>query len=240
MRTILSVFIAIGWLLAACSNSTSSALTTTATRVEETESIVNTEPAPHETEEFTAADLPTSSGVVIYKIVPGDSSLVYEVGEVFLNRNNQFNVAVGSSPQIEGEIQIDASNPQNSSIGTITADISQFRSDSPRRDSALQDRFIESARYPTVTFIPTSIEGLPVSYQEGEEIPLVIKGNLTIREVTQPVTFDAIVKLDGSTLSGEATTTILMSDYGFGPIDIGGILKTEDEAKVTLIIIAKP
>jgi hypothetical protein len=31
-----------------------------------------------------------------------------------------------------------------------------------------------------------------------------------------------------------------MSDFGFGPIDIAGILKTEDEAKVTLNFVARP
>lgn len=191
-----------------------------------------TDPAPTEP--------PATSGAMIYKIVPGESQLQYEVGEVFLNENNRFAVAHGVTPQVQGEIMVDSTAPQNSSLGTITADISQFKSDSGRRDNAIRTRFLESQRFPTVTFVSTQIEGLPASYEPGQEIPLKISGDLTIREVTKPVNFEAVVRLDGNQLSGVATTTILMSDFGFGPISIAGILKTEDQAKVTLTFVARP
>jgi hypothetical protein len=41
-------------------------------------------------------------------------------------------------------------------------------------------------------------------------------------------------------LEGSATTTLLMSDYGFGPISIGGILNTEDEVKLNFQFVARP
>jgi len=189
--------------------------------------------------EPTPTSKPEASGPVTYVILPGESKLRYEVGEVFLNQNNRFNLAVGVTTAINGEIQIDPQNPRNSSIGTITADI-QFTSDSPRRDNTLRNRFIESARFPNVTFSPTEIEGLPDNYQDGQEIPLKITGDLTIREVTRQVAFDALLTLTGDTMRGEATTTILMSNFGFGPISIAGILNTEDEAKITLTFIARP
>jgi polyisoprenoid-binding protein YceI len=197
-----------------------------------TEAPASTEPPPTEA--------PAASATVVYKLVPGESQLQYEVGEVFINENNRFNTAVGVTPQVAGEITVDLSAPQNSSLGTITADISQFKSDSGRRDNAIRTRFLESERYPTVTFVPTQVEGLPSTYTEGQEIPLKISGDLTIRDVTKPVTFDAVVKLQGDSLTGQATTTILMSDFGFGPISIGGILNTEDETKVTLVLVARP
>lgn len=188
----------------------------------------------------SSTEAPAAGGVMAYQIIPGDSQLKYEVGEVFFKDNNRFNLAVGVTPQVTGEILVDMSAPQNSQIGTISADISQFQSDSSRRDNAIRQRFIETSRYPIVTFTPTAVEGLPEAYSEGQEIPLKISGDLTIREVTRPVTFDALVKLEGGTLNGSATTTILMSEFGFGPIDILGTLKTEDEAKVTLSLVARP
>ena len=182
----------------------------------------------------------SSGGVTFYKIVPGESELKYEVGEVFINDNNRFNLALGVTPQVSGEISIDLAAPQNSQIGTITADISQFKSDSSRRDNFIRGRFLESSKYPNVTFTATPIDGLPQSYTDGQEIALKISGDLTIKEVTKPVVFDATVKLSGDTLSGTATTTILMSDFGFGPISLVGTLKTEDQAKVTLTFVARP
>jgi polyisoprenoid-binding protein YceI len=190
--------------------------------------------------EAPTAELPATGGEVVYRIVPGESQLQYEVGETFLDQNNRFNVAVGVTPQVEGEIRLNLAAPQNSTIGTITADISQFTSDSGRRDNALRGRYLQSSTYPTVTFVPTQIEGLPDSYQPGQDLSLKITGDLTIRDVTRPVTFDATVRADPGQVSGQAVTTILMSDFGFGPISIGGMLNTEDEAKVTLTFVARP
>jgi polyisoprenoid-binding protein YceI len=220
-------------LLAACSTQTTQVPVTSAP----------TEPTqaqPEATPQEEIQPVSPAAGVTNYKIIPGESQLQYEVGEVFLNQDNRFNMAVGITTQVSGEITGDPQNPQEISFGTFTADISQFTSDSDRRDNAIQNRFLESARYPEVNFKITQVNGLPETYQEGEEIALQIIGDLTVRDVTKPTTFDAVVKLEGDTLSGEAITTILMSDFGFGPISIAGILNTEDEVKVTLNFVARP
>jgi len=196
--------------------------------------ILNEEPTP------ISAVEPSPPETVTYRIVAGESKLQYEVGEVLFNENNRFNVAVGVTTQISGDILVNLEEPQKSRLGPITADISQFRSDSNRRDNALRDRFIESRSYPTVTFIASEIVGLPASYQEGQVVQLQISGELTIRETTRPVTLETLVQVEGDSLSGEAATTILMSDFGFGPINLVGILKTEDEVKVTLSFVARP
>lgn len=251
MRNHLAIFILSILLLTACASQPTplpQAPPQNTPMAEAQPTLVNAAPAPTETSMMEApaatdpvsTEAPASSEVTIYKIVPGESQLQYEVGEVFINENNRFAVAVGVTPQIEGEIRVDLSAPQNSSLGTISADISQFKSDSGRRDNAIRTRFLESQRFPTVTFVPTQIEGLPASYEPGQEIPLKISGDLTIRDVTKPISFDAVVRLADNQLSGQATTTILMSDFGFGPISIAGILKTEDEAKVTLTFVARP
>lgn len=193
--------------------------------------------SPEQTEPSPAQ---SSSAGMVYKIIPGESQLKYEVGEVFLNQNNAFNMAVGTTPQVSGEITIDVENPQNSVLGPISADISQFTSDSGRRDNAIRGRYLESSRYPTVTFVAAEVVGLPEAYQEGQELALTVRGDLTIRDVTRPAEFNVTVSLASGSLTGTATTTILMSDFGFGPIDIAGILKTEDEAKVTLDFVARP
>jgi len=41
-------------------------------------------------------------------------------------------------------------------------------------------------------------------------------------------------------MSGEASTIILMSDFGVGPISILGILETEDEVKINFSFAANP
>jgi len=68
----------------------------------------------------------------------------------------------------------------------------------------------------------------------------MITGDLTIKETTKPVTFEVTTQLDGETLTGEATATILMSDFGIGPISLAGMLETEDEVLLTFNFIARP
>lgn len=178
-------------------------------------------------------------GMEVFVIIPGESEVSYEVGEVFLDQDNAFNLAVGVTSEVNGEIIIDRANPQNSSIGPIGVDISQFTSDNRRRDNAIRQRFLESTRFPIAVFTPREIQGLPESYQEGQQISFQVTGDLTVRDVTKPVTFEISLVGGGNSMTGEATTTILMSDFGIGPISIGGILNTEDEVKVTFAFVAR-
>ncbi|MGB9801280.1 MAG: YceI family protein, partial [Thermanaerothrix sp.] len=177
---------------------------------------------------------------VIFKIVPGESQASYEVGETFFNQNNRFNLAVGVTTAVAGQIEANLADPPASRIGTITIDVSQLKSDSTRRDNYLRNNALESARYPIVTFVPTAIEGLPTTYAEGQDYTFRVRGDLTVREITRPVTFDVTARLEGQTLRGTATTTIRMSDFDVGPIDLVGILRTEDEVKLTLKFVARP
>ena len=167
-----------------------------------------------------------------YTISAADSQVSYEVGETFLN-DNRFAVAVGVTNGITGKIYLDTNNPLATLISPIEVDISQFTSDSERRDNKIRSDFLESSAYPVATFMPTVIEGLPESYQEGEQLTLQISGDLTVKEVTQPVTFEANVQVQDGQLIGQANSTILMSDFGVGPITILGILETEDEVILT-------
>ena len=207
------------------------------------------QPAPVETEvpqvqETHTEEMPTQqapvSGAVIYSLAAGESTLSYSVSETFINQNNKFNTAIGVTGSVSGEITLDAANPQNTSIGSIAAEIVEFESDSGRRDGIIRDRFLESTRFPTVTFVPTSITGLPESYTPGEMLTFQVTGDTTIRETTLPLTFDVTANLENDALSGQATTSFLMSDFGFGPISVAGILETEDTVLMTLNFVAYP
>ncbi len=193
--------------------------------------------ATAETEAADTAD--TAGGVETFVIVPAESVVTYEVAEVFLREGIVNNVAVGSTREIEGEIMFDQDNPQNSSISPITIDISAFQSDSERRDQAIRDNWLQSGTYPMATFVPTEIGGLPESYSEGEEVNLQITGDLTVRDVTNQVTFDTTGTIEGNEMRGIATTTVQMTDYGFDPPDIAGILRAENDVNLMFEFVAR-
>jgi polyisoprenoid-binding protein YceI len=182
---------------------------------------------------------PAPAGLQRFVIIPGESQVVYRVGEVLFSENNRFNIAVGTTTVVRGEILVDRANPRISRIGTITVDISQFRSDSQRRDNFIRTRSLESARFPTAEFTPTEIQGLPEVYADSRELHLQVMGNLKIRDVSRPATFATTIRINGVQLTGIATTTIKMTDFGFDPPSILGMLRTENEAKLEFRIVAR-
>ncbi len=194
---------------------------------------------PEPTVSTEAESSAPEGGMILYQIVPAESQVSYEVGETFLSQNNRFAVAIGVTPQVSGEIQLDPAHPQTAVIGEIQVDLSQFKSDSGRRDGAIRDRFLQSSTYPIAVFKPTQIEGLPETYVEGQEITFKVTGDLTVKQTTQPVTFDVTAKIEAGVLSGNATTTILMSQFNVGPISIAGMLNTEDEVKLAFNFVAQ-
>ncbi len=175
-----------------------------------------------------------------FTIVPGESQVIYRVGETLISEGNRFNVAVGITRVVRGEVIVDRTNPAASRVGTISVDISQFQSDSSRRDNAIRSRWLESARYPIAEFVPTRIDGLPAQYAEGREIALRITGNLKVRTEVRPTTFEAAVRLTGNELRGTATARVLMTDFGFEPPSILGILRAQNEVEIEFRFVARP
>ncbi len=191
--------------------------------------------------EATATTEPVAAGAstVTLKIVPDESKASYAVDETFLNQNNRLVTAVGVTTIINGEIRLDPQNPANTSVGEITVDISALTSDSARRDNAIRRDWLESSKYPLAKFVPTAYEGLPDSYQIGQELTFKMTGDMTVRDTTIPVTWDVVARYDGRQLVGRATTQIKMSSFNFTAPNIAGILRAEDDAKLTLEFVAR-
>ncbi len=184
------------------------------------------------------SDEAMTTGTQTFTIDPAQSKVTYEVGETFIREGNRYNIAIGTTNTLAGEVTLDHSQPSNSSVGPLTVDISQFRSDSDRRDEKIREGWLESAKFPTVTFQPTSISGLTDDVQEGQTVSFQITGDTTIRDTTQPLTFDVTATLNGDTLTGQATAQFKMTDFGFQPPDIAGMLKSEDDVKITIDFVA--
>ena len=234
----------LGVILVACTTPAATNINPTATSQPTNSLAVTLEPAIDATDPVgVPTETPTPvavGGAVTFEIIPQESKITYEVGETFLNQNNRFSMAVGTTGQISGSITADPANLRTAEISPIEVDISQFKSDSMQRDRVIRNQWLESSRFPIAKFVPTKIEGLPQKYTEGSEYPLMVTGDLTVRNTTREVIFGVLVKLENNLLSGNATATLLMSDFGVGPISILGMLNTEDEVKLTFDFVARP
>jgi polyisoprenoid-binding protein YceI len=157
------------------------------------------------------------------------------VQEQFLNRDLP-NMAVGKTNAVEGEFQFSADGKPNGQVTKITVDLRTLTSNDNRRDNRIRGRWLESDKYPFAEFTSTEAQNLPESYTEGQDVSFKLVGNMTIREVTKPVTFDVTGRLQGDTVTG---TAILMKDFGFDPPSIAGMLTVRDGVKITVNFTAK-
>jgi polyisoprenoid-binding protein YceI len=174
-----------------------------------------------------------------FVVVPAESRAGYRAEEVFFGPNNRFNVAVGTTNAVRGEMWIDRSDPRRTRVGTITVDISTLKSDANQRDRMIRAQWLESSRFPMAEFTPTAITGLPDAYVPGQELFVQIVGDLRIRQVSRRVTFATTLKLDGAALTGVASTRILMTDFGFAPPSLLGILKADNQVTLEFHFTAR-
>jgi len=215
----------------------STAVPVAPTLVASTQQAEPTEQAAIDAEEATSEPVETGSAdAILYQIDPAQSEVRYEVGETFF-QDNRFALAVGTTQGVAGELLVDFAQPANTQIGDIVIDVSQFTSDESRRDNFIRNTGLESGQYPLATFSPQSIEGLPAQITDGESVSFTMTGDLTVKETTRRVTWNVTSTLDGDQIVGTASTGILMSDFGVGPIQLA-FLATEDQMNLFFDFVA--
>jgi polyisoprenoid-binding protein YceI len=135
-----------------------------------------------------------------------------------VHSNVKFTVTHMVVSEVEGVFRkfegvIEQSKPDFSDAQiNFTVDVSSIDTDNEKRDGHLKsDDFFSAEKYPQMKFESTSFT--PVSDKKYKLV-----GNLTIRDITKPVTFDVTyngsVSNGGKSIAGfKATTTINRFDY---------------------------
>ena len=214
----------------------------------EVETAVPPQPTPTEIiEEATANPEPEASGGLRrFVIVPEMSEASYQVEEEFFQQAVERlgvdlgeTITIGSTQEVQGEFVLDLSQPFPLVENQFTVNIRSLTSDQSRRDERIQEESLESDRFPLAQFVATAVEGFPATYAEGEEITFQLIGDLTIREITQSTMFELTAVLSNNGINGTATTTILMTDFGFDPPSIGNFFTVANEALITLDFVAE-
>jgi polyisoprenoid-binding protein YceI len=161
---------------------------------------------------------------------------VYE-NLIFQNKPN--NDAVGTTHSVQGSFKIRTSTSALVASMNITVDLRTLQSDASRRDNYIQQHTLQTDTYPYATFVSVSTQGLPASYSDGQTIHFQITGNLTMHGKTNKEVFDVQGKVVGNTITGTATSTIYMTDFGIQPPNLANIAIAQNEVVVTLTFTAQ-
>lgn len=140
-----------------------------------------------------------------WSVVSGDATYVG------YRADSRVGEAVGRSPGVTGTLT--ATESQITAV-EIVADMTQLESDSSLRDSHLGDEGLEYNTYPTSTFVLTEPIDIPVIPDEGTVSTFSAVGELTVRDIANPVT----VALEATIVNGQlvvvGSTDLALDDYG--------------------------
>lgn len=176
------------------------------------------------------------SGTVIYQIVPADSKVSFTIDEVL---RGQPNTVVGTTDQVAGQIALDPSDPAGVRIGTVQVDARTLATDDDFRNRTIKNRILDTNSYEYITFTPKSLTGLPHQINFGSSYTLKIVGDLTIKDVTKEVSFDATVTpVDTTTLQGSASATILYKDFGITIPQVRQVASVDDAVVLEIDFVA--
>jgi polyisoprenoid-binding protein YceI len=171
--------------------------------------------------------MPDNAATGKYTIDPAHS----RIG--FVARHAMITKVRGSFNEFEGSGYFDADEPSRSNLQlTIQADSIDTRN--ADRDAHLRSNdFFDMENHPKISFTSTSVEAV-----EGDIYR--VTGDLTIKDVTKPVTLDlefggtAVDPFGNHRLGLEGNVAVNRKDWGLNwnaPLDTGGVLVSE---KVTL------
>jgi polyisoprenoid-binding protein YceI len=172
----------------------------------------------------------------VYTISQADSQVRFELDEDL--RGSRVTV-VGVTDQAAGEIALNLSDLSTAEVGVIQINARTLETDNSFRNRAIQNRILETGTYEFITFTPTAVNGLPESAEVGEEISFTMEGDLTIRDVTQPVTFDvAATAVSPDQISGTASAVISREAYGLQIPEVPDVANVEDEVDLYIDFVA--
>jgi polyisoprenoid-binding protein YceI len=170
-----------------------------------------------------------AAAVTTWEIDPAHSHAQFKVRHMMISN------VKGEFTKLSGTVKIDSADITQSSV-ELTADATSISTRDPQRDGHLKSPdFFHVEQHPAITFKSTKI----TRTDDGLELT----GNLTIRGVTQPVTFE----VDGPTPETkdpwgnirrgvEATTTVDRKDFGLAwnaALETGGVM-VGDKVHITV------
>ncbi len=150
----------------------------------------------------------------------------------FVARHAMVTKVRGQFADFAATVHVDTENPAASSA-EVTINVESISTGSPDRDGHLRSAdFFDVENYPTITFRSTDVQ------RDGQE--WTITGDLTIKDVTKPVTIvfeetgSAVDPFGNTRVGFEGAVTVNRKDWGLtwnAALETGGVLVSE---KVTL------
>lgn len=182
----------------------------------------------------TAAPAPAATAGLVFTL--GEGSIArYKVEETLARQG--FVVATGETSEVSGRIVFDADGGIVAEESAIAMQAATLATDSDRRDRYVRNRTLQTAQYPEIVFRPASVDGLPTPLTDAQgAIDFTISGDLTIRDQTRPITWDASAEFTagGAEITGLASTEFTFEDFAMDKPSVAIVLSVEDTIRLEI------
>jgi len=174
---------------------------------------------------------------VVYAIVPEESTARYRVQEELAQVGE--NEAVGETQAIIGQFGF-GEDGLPLPCSRFDVDLRTLQSDQAKRDNYLYRNTLEAETYPLATFVLRDVEGIDAPLADGQETTLRLVGDLTLRDTTKLVAWEAKVTVVDGALTGTAATMFEMPDFGIAPPSVPVVLSLDETIRLEVDFTARP
>lgn len=146
--------------------------------------------------------------------------------------------AIGETSEVSGAFTFSVDGEIVPESSRIVLNAASLRSDEENRDRYLRRNGIQTATYPEIIFVATSVDGLEWPLPASGEVEFTINGDLTVREVTRPVAWQTVATFDGNSVTGTAKTNFTFGEFEMEVPDLFFIVSLEDNIRLELDFVA--
>jgi polyisoprenoid-binding protein YceI len=174
--------------------------------------------------------LPATDGLQLV-VAPTGNEVRYRIREQLVGVDLP-NDAVGATSDVTGGIAFDGAGKLVPAASKFVVNVGTLKSDKDRRDGYVRGRVLEASQFPTVELAPTALRGLTLPIPASGSKTFQVVGDLTVRGVTKPTTWQVDAKFDGARVSGTAATTFTFADFGLTQPRVPVVLSVADSIKL--------
>ena len=168
-------------------------------------------------------------------VAPTGNEARYLVRERLMGRDMD-NDAVGATSAVTGGIVLDDAGRIVPAESRFTVNVTGLKTDSDRRDNYVRRRLLQTDSFPTVELRPTAVRGLPagLSLAQPPAGPqtFTLVGDLTVRGVTRPTTWQVTAEYRNGQVTGKAATAFTFAEFQMTQPKVPIVLSVADTIRL--------
>ena len=205
---------------------------------EESAAEAPTEEAVAEATEAPVEEAAGAMGSTVFVIDAAQSEVRFTLTELLMGNPT---TVVGIGNGIEGSVTVNFDDYSQSMVSPIVIDASLLATDNNMRNGQIRRAVLQTnnPEFQYITFTPTAVDGLPASATVGQPFDINVTGDLTIRTITQPMTFEVTVTpVSESEIQGSARATLLRADFDLQIPSVPSVADVSEEVLLEFDFVA--